>query len=558
MLGRCMVGRRSQRALLPLAFALGTLTLAQESKAQQHTFYLDRLTVGGAPEDGLGIYRPVTADRTIFFGQMALGFSLNPLRIATITEASRARSQTGNTVSTQLIDYATIGAQFADRITLSATLPVAFFESGADPRPTGTGNGIALETVAAHDLRLDGRIRVYSNEKRTFHLGIGGVYYAATGNAFSFASDAGGHGGFEAAIEGKAGDLILVGNAGVHFRPYGALGLLGVGDELVVRAGAFYPMRNGRVRIGGQVFGTTGLGDVKTQKAGTQSSFLASRNTPFEWLAEGRFALDEAQQAWLGVGGGTRLSSGYGAPDFRLLAAIGYHFAIAESLISEAQPTVRVRPRYEEMDSDGDGIPDSEDLCADEREDGLPPDPTDGCAQPPEPAPETPTPQKVEPEVTDTDNDGILDLVDACPREPGVPSQDPARHGCPQFIKREEGSSKIEILERIEFDTNKATIKPNSLPILDEVAKLILANPDIARVDIEGHTDDRGATKRNNELSQARAESVRHYLISQGVGPERLTAKGYGPSKPIDTNATALGRQKNRRVEFLVTQGSTP
>lgn len=550
MLGRCNVSRWSKR-LLPLAVVVGTLALAKDSQAQQHTFYLDRLTVAGAPEDGLGVFRPVTADRTIFFGQMALGFTLNPLRIATIAEPSRARQRTGNTVTTQLIDYATVGTQIANRVTLAATLPVAFFESGNDPRPTGTGNGVALETVAVHDLRLDARLRVYSNERRTFHVGIGGFYSAATGNAFSFASDGAGHGGFEAAVEGKVGDFIVVGNAGVHFRPYGALGLLGVGDELVVRGGVFYPMRNGRVRIGGQVFGSTGLGEVKTQSAGAQSSFLASRNTPFEWLAEGRFALDEAQQAWFGVGGGTRLSTGYGAPDFRLLAAIGYHFSIADSLTTSPDPVLRVRPRYEDMDTDGDGIPDSEDLCPREPEDGLPPDPTDGCAQPP---PETPA--KVEPAVVDTDTDGIPDPEDACPREPGVASTDPKLHGCPQFIKREEGSAKIEILKRIEFDTAKASIKSESLPILDEVAKLILANPDIVRVDIEGHTDSRGSLKLNTELSQARADSVRNYLIEQGVAPERLTAKGHGPSKPIDTNATATGRQKNRRVEFHVTQAS--
>ena len=550
MLGRSMVGRRSQRALLPLALALGALTFARESRAQQHTFYLDRLTVGGAPEDGLGIARPVTTDETILFGQMALGFSLNPLRVATIAPPSRARTQTGNTVTTQLIDYATIGTQFIDRVTLAATLPVALFESGNDPRRANVGNGVDLATVAAHDIRLDGRVRVYSNANRTFHVGLGGVLYAPTGNSRSFASDDSAHGGFEVAVEGDVGDLILVGNVGVHSRPYGALGQLGVSDELVMRVGAFYPLRNGRIRVGGQIFGSTGLGDVKTQTAGTQSSFFAGRNTPFEWFAEGRFALDEAKQGWFSVGGGTRLSGGYGAPDLRLLAAVGYYFSIVDSLTTSPEPTLRVRPSLDEIDTDGDGIPDSIDLCSTEPEDGLPPDPDDGCPQPP---PETPpTPQKVEPEVIDTDKDEIPDFEDACPREPGVPSEDPTRHGCPQFIKRQ--AAKIEILERIEFDTNKATIKANSLPILDEVAKLILANPDILRVDIEGHTDNRGSLKLNNELSQARAESVRNYLISQGVQPERLTAKGFGPSRPIDTNATAQGRQKNRRVEFIVTQ----
>lgn len=552
-----MLGRRSgvsqaPRAMLALTFALGTLALAKEASAQQRTFYLDRLTVGGAPEDGLGIWRPVMAERTLFFGQMALGFTLNPLRIATIAPPTRERERAGNTVSTQLIDYATFGTQIASRLQLSATLPVALYESGTDPRAASIGGGTALKAVAPHDLRLEARLRLYSNPNRTFHVGLGGTYYAAIGNAYSFASDSSGHGAVEASVEGDVGGLIVVGNAGVHFRPPGALGDLGIGNELVVRAGVFYPMRDGRIRIGGQVFGSTGLGEVNTQTRGAQPSFLSERNTPFEWLAEGRFALDDAKRAWFGVGGGTRLSMGYGAPDMRLLASIGYSYSIADSMAASPDPQLRVRRTWSaDVDSDGDGIPDSEDLCIDEPEDGLGPDPTDGC-----PLPKIPEP-RVATAPPDTDGDDIPDPEDACPREPGVPSADPKLHGCPQFIKRIEGSTEIQILKRIEFDTAKATIKSDSLPILDEVAKLILANPDIVRVNIEGHTDNRGSTTMNNKLSRDRAESVKRYLTEQGVAAERLSSDGFGPSRPLETNATAAGRQKNRRVEFHVVHGET-
>lgn len=548
MLGRRSVVSQTRRAMLTLAIAVGTLAVTKESKAQQRTFYLDRLTVGGAPEDGLGIWRPVMAERTVFFGQMALGFTLNPLRVATIAPPTRQREQTGNTVTTQLIDYATLGTQISNRLQLSATLPVALYESGNDPRAAGIGSGTALKTVAAHDLRLDARVRLYSNPARTFHIGVGGSYYAGIGNAFSFASDDSGHGALEASVEADVGGLIVVGNAGVHFRPAGALGALGIGNELVVRAGAFYPLRDGRIRIGGEVFGSTGLGEVNTQTRGAQPSFLTERNTPFEWMAEGRFALDQAKQAWFGVGGGTRLSMGYGAPDMRLLASIGYSYSIADSVTASPDRKLRVaRTRYEDLDTDGDGIPDSEDLCVNEPEDGLGSDPHDGCPLPPPEAPVASAP-------IDTDGDSIPDPEDACPREPGVPSPDPKQHGCPQFIKRIEGSTEIQILKRIEFDTGKATIQKGSLPILDEVAKLILANPDIQRVNIEGHTDNRGSLAMNNKLSRDRAASVKQYLTEQGVSADRLAADGYGPSRPLETNATAEGRQKNRRVEFHVVQ----
>ena len=74
------------------------------------------------------------------------------------------------------------------------------------------------------------------------------------------------------------------------------------------------------------------------------------------------------------------------------------------------------------------------------------------------------------------------------------------------------------------------------------------------RIRIEGHTDDVGGAKKNQELSQARAESVRDYLIKKGVEPERLQAVGYGDTRPLDKRKTAEARAKNRRVEFIIVE----
>src|SRR6185436_17856053 len=145
------------------------------------------------------------------------------------------------------------------------------------------------------------------------------------------------------------------------------------------------------------------------------------------------------------------------------------------------------------------------------------------------------------------------DVKDACPREPGTPAPDPKANGCPQFIKRVRGSTEIEILKQIQFDTGKASIKQSSYPICDEIVKLLKANPDIKHMTIDGHTDNRGALDMNNKLSQDRADSVMKYLTSHGIDESRLEAHGFGPSKPIDSNETDAGRQKNRRVEFHIT-----
>lgn len=111
---------------------------------------------------------------------------------------------------------------------------------------------------------------------------------------------------------------------------------------------------------------------------------------------------------------------------------------------------------------------------------------------------------------------------------------------------------KITITQKIHFEFNKAIIKPGSFPILDAVVNILQINPDIKLVRIEGHTDWIGPNSINQKLSERRAKSVRHYLVSKGIEPSRLEAVGYGESRPIADNNTTKGRAKNRRTEFTV------
>ena len=86
------------------------------------------------------------------------------------------------------------------------------------------------------------------------------------------------------------------------------------------------------------------------------------------------------------------------------------------------------------------------------------------------------------------------------------------------------------------------------------MAKVLQTHPDLARVQVEGHTDSTGNPKRNTVLSQARAEAVVAYLTGHGVERSRLAAVGFGPSRPLASNATRSGREANRRVEFRVVE----
>jgi outer membrane protein OmpA-like peptidoglycan-associated protein len=152
----------------------------------------------------------------------------------------------------------------------------------------------------------------------------------------------------------------------------------------------------------------------------------------------------------------------------------------------------------------------------------------------------------------DTDNDGVPDSEDNCPTVPGPASN----HGCPieqkQLVVLK--ADKIEILQKVFFKTAKATIQKRSFALLNQVAEVLKSHPDIAHVQVEGHTDSVGKPAKNQILSQARADSVKAYLVGQGVEEDRLIAKGFGQDRPIESNASSAGRAANRRVEFNIPQ----
>ena len=157
----------------------------------------------------------------------------------------------------------------------------------------------------------------------------------------------------------------------------------------------------------------------------------------------------------------------------------------------------------------------------------------------------------------DNDGDGILDVADTCPVMPETRNGFEDEDGCPDVnpklvvVNREIG--KIEIKQKVYFDSGKAIIKPRSFKLLNEVAQA-LKNNKTMEVLVEGHTDSRGSDSYNLRLSDSRANAVREYLISQGIKTERLKSMGFGETKPIASNKRRAGRKKNRRVEFTITR----
>lgn len=225
------------------------------------------------------------------------------------------------------------------------------------------------------------------------------------------------------------------------------------------------------------------------------------------------------------------------------------------------------------LDSDGDGVPDYLDQCPntpsgvkvdakgcplDSDGDGVP-DYLDQC-------PNTPRTVKVDEKgcPIDSDRDGVPDYMDQCPNTPdgvkvdtkGCPA-DSDEDGVPDYLdqcpRTPKGATVNEVgcwvCKGVEFDFNKWNIKPEYYPNLDEAVDCMRQHSYI-KVEIQGHTDNVGTKEYNQILSESRAKAVTRYFIGKGIAKERLTAVGYGLSKPIASNETKEGRAKNRRVQL--------
>ncbi len=196
------------------------------------------------------------------------------------------------------------------------------------------------------------------------------------------------------------------------------------------------------------------------------------------------------------------------------------------------------------LDSDGDGVVDEADKCpntprgitVDAR--GCPPD-SDGDGVPDylDRCPSTPPGVAVDNSGCpfDSDGDGVADHLDKCPNTPKGATVNEA--GC--------WSLQATTL----YDSNSSYIRAAAYPLLDEVTSILMKNPAM-EVEVQGHTDNTGSAEYNQWLSEKRAQRVKDYLVSKGIDPSRLEAKGYGLTQPVASNATEEGRAQNRRVEL--------
>ena len=555
------------------------VSVPSAARAQQATFYLDRLNVPGAPDDTSVLFRPVTQPDNIFYFQMAAGFQYAPLRTTTIINSSSLQKGfSPNVVDTQLTIYGSAGFELFNRAIVSLNFPWNPLQTGQSPAYTNSvlAGGSQSSVVDANgptadDLRLDIRGVAWRTPNLRGALGGGLSVFFPSGTSTAFGGDASTTGILHVDAEYDFRRIVLVFNTGIHFgRPRIQLNSpnsgngLGVGDDWFWALGAFMPFKEGKYRLGLNVFGQTGI----SSDSRIGDTFFRAQNTPIEWNVEGRVRFGGSNRWWAGATLGTLINpAGYGAPDFRVFASIGWYVPLpgSEAAQTDADRKLAMRQKWlaeHGEDSDGDGIPDDIDACpmekGDKEHDGCPkladrdgdgiPDIYDKCPDQPEDkdgiddgdgCPET-----------DADADGIPDTEDACPKQPGPRNTDPKKNGCPTTYTFE--GTVIKFVQQVHFQIGSATILADSFQILQDVVNLLKVNPQLKRVAVEGHTDNTGAADMNRKLSQSRSESVMNWLVDHGVAKERLEAHGYGPDKPLDPANTPEARTKNRRVEFKI------
>jgi OOP family OmpA-OmpF porin len=495
---------------------------------------------------------------------------------------------------------------FLGAVTLSVDLP--FAAQGGTSVSAGGYSFQAPPAIALGDLRLGGRARVFGGDGDAFQLAVSALVWVPTGSPRAYTSDGTVRSLPEVVAGGRTDRIVWSASAGPELRF--AKSFVNVRPGPAFRWGVGVGVLLGDTRslqIGPEITGSVAPGDVQRRNVqvegllgarqwlrggfelglGAGTSFAPGVGAPaFRAIAMFSYAPDlwpskkdrdgdgilDPEDACPDVGGvadsdparngcplkpaadrdGDQIAdpedacpdkpgsadiipARHGCPEVKLADRDGDQIADDEDACPDAPgPSNPDRKRHgcaPKPDRDGDGVPDDEDACPDKPGDPSKDPKRNGCPG-------------------DRDGDGIVDDKDACPEDKGPADPDPTKNGCPRDVRVTEGA--IIILQQVQFDTGKATIRLESKALLDTVADVLKQHPEIAKIEVGGHTDNKGSTDQNMALSQRRAEAVREALVKRGIDGARLSAKGYGPTRPIMANITSVGRKANRRVEFKI------
>ncbi|AKF03542.1 Ig-like domain-containing protein [Sandaracinus amylolyticus] len=573
--------RRGVIAAVGVGAALASTTTAH---AQSQGFTLDPFRAAETPNDGFAVSGVRGLGHLDFGARLVLDYGLDPLVFE--ERLGDASTQTISVVEHQLVGNLALSLGLFDRVVVFAGLPATFVSEGQD-----SALGLTADGTTIGDPYLGVRVRLFGEANDVAALALQVAGSAPLSEVASEGQRFAGERGFvflpRIALEVRPHERVRFAvNVGARLREPSRIVNLEVSHELTYGVGATVVALPGVLDLVAELYGSTGF-----------ETFFERESSPLE--AIGGVRVHPVCGFNVGLAGGAGLTRGYGAAAFRGVLELSYAYeARCREQPAAAEPLAPPPP----SDTDHDGLLDDADQCPNEPEDadswqdedGCPDldNDADGVLDTSDGAPNEPEDRdgfQDEDGVPELDNDadGVPDASDGAPNEPedrdgfqdadGVPEPDndrdtlldpedecptaPGRvedRGCPRAVRLDEASGTIVILQRVEFATNRDTILERSFPILEEVRAVLDANPQLRRVRIEGHTDDRGRDDRNLDLSMRRAGSVMRWLVEHGIDATRLEGAGCGELHPMDSNRTQAGRQLNRRVEFLIVDPPSP
>lgn len=494
--------------LVPLALALALPALAQDSAALQVDSY--RLDPGGHGLLSTGHAGVLPHGRA--FATAWLAQTTRPL-LAFAEDAPDERRALVDGRQSLAVAWS---MGMLDRIELGLSIPVVVHQSALLPddlASDATPLGPADATLHLRGLLLD-------PSRRALGLVVEAPLTLPTGNQSAWMGMAGPAVEPRLLATRRQGGVEATMGVGVLLQPRFELYNLVDDDKLTWRAAAdlLLPLRGGPLAgasVGAELLGAIPLRPDERQPYHSTAEVVGGARLPL-----GPLDLTAA----LGAG----LLDGVGSPDWRGLVAVSAGrprrlpgaaltdtLALGEALLAEETSLAAALPVEE--------------------------------APVEEPLVEEPLVEVVELQPPDRDGDGVADPDDACPEQAGRDAQ-----GCPVDGPRLT-RDQIVVTDHIHFATGRAELLPESHGLLLRVVSLLEEHPDL-QVRVEGHADATGRDELNQRLSEQRAAAVRAFLVhaarDEGAMAARLTALGFGESRPIDTNATEQGRAANRRVEF--------
>jgi outer membrane protein OmpA-like peptidoglycan-associated protein len=483
-------------------------------------------------------------------------------------------------IKDQLFIHVGGGITVVDRLRFSVNLPIAAVQEGSSVTVGTTTYTPPKPGIG--DLRVGADVRLFGVYGEAITMALGAQVHIPTGSQENYTGDGKVRIVPRLLGAGEIGPFAYAVKVGVQYRALDeTFANSPIGTEFLVGGAAGIHLADHKLLLGPEVYGSTVI-----SKNNASFTKLAS---PLEVLFGGHFTF--ADDFHIGAAVGPGLTRAIGTPELRVVGSLEWFPAIVppppldrdnDGIIDkdDACPDVPGVHTDDLMtngcpppppDRDKDGILDAEDACPDTpgvktddpKTNGCPPPPPDrdkdGVTDAEDACPDTPGVKTDDPKTNgcpppppDRDKDGIPDKEDACPDTPGPRNEDPKKNGCPE-ARIEAGE--IKILQQVKFKTGSAEILPESDGILSAVGKILGDHPEITNVRIEGHTDNRGGAAMNLGLSTRRAASVLTWLMRHGIDKSRMTSKGFGLTRPIDSNTTEEGRQNNRRVEFHIDSG---